>query len=330
MANVAPKIYHLLPHTDSTVPIYRRVSDGQRVPLKKRIIDHPYLQITFNDQAKRVIDRQPNSDKYGKEIDNPRYGKNVTCRLKLTSNSIYQDEQIKEGIPANQPFTQSERDAVQFNHGVLVTANPIVQWFLETVPHMKGFKGLCDDIPQPLYEIYDPTIEVTDQNKEIRKRTAAVVKVLGMDLETAQNLMVRLNGSYVKTPDTLEEVQNQLVDFIDNAGDAELEELMKDEANSDQQITILLGRVIKAGILSFDQEPNHVSKKKGNGWVSVKMVSSDATIVERERLFTVFLGSPEGKLLLEDLKAELKKMKKGKKAKEVEQEEKEPEETNIE
>lgn len=316
------KIYHLLPHTDSTAPIYRRVSADQRVRMTKRIIDHPYLIHTFNDQAETVKDRNPDSPTFDKPIANPRLGKNVTCRLKLTSNSIYQDEQIKEGILANTPVTQAERDAVKFNYGVLVTSNPIVQWYLETIPAMNGFKGLCDEVRQPLYDVFDPNVKSTEQNKDIRRRTAAIVKILAIeDLKEAQDLIIRLNGSYVATPDNIGDCQNSLCEFIDAGGDAEIDELMKDEITVDQSVTILIGRAIREGILSFDQEPNYVSKKKGDGWVNVKMVSGDVDKVERERLFTVFLSSPEGRLLQEDLKAEIAKVdKKKSKLKEKEKE----------
>jgi len=316
---MAIKTYVLLPHTESSAPIYRRINQDQRIRLSKRVVEQPFLRITFNDQREEIVDLSPDSATYGKKIPNPKFDKNVTIRLKLTSNTIFQDQQIKDGILANEPFTPAERACVQFHNGVLMTSNPIVQWYLESSPQFNGFKGLCDSVRQPLYEVFDPVAEVSETNKDIRRRTAAVVKVMGLELKEAQDLIIRLNGSYVKTSDDLLEVQNSLVDFIDNAGDLELAELMKDSINVDQEVTIIIGRAIKEGLLSFDQEPNQVSKKKGDGWVNVKMVSSDVDKIERERLFSVFLTSPEGKLLLEDLKADLAKAetKKSKKEKVV-------------
>ena len=112
------KTYILLEHTNSSANVYVQVNKDQRVRLLKRPIDHAYGQITFTD----------------------RDGKNRTIRYKSQTDEIYQDKQIKElMIPANEKFTQSERDALCFRDGVLITDIPTTQNYLDTSPQHEDF-----------------------------------------------------------------------------------------------------------------------------------------------------------------------------------------------
>jgi len=115
---MAVKTYVLLEHTKPTIEAYQRVNQHQRVRLDKRPYDHAYLKQTFTTKD----------------------GKSRTARLKLNCNTIWQDEQIKPevGIPANEPFTQEERDAVKFVNEVLTTNHPMVQEYLESIPQYDG------------------------------------------------------------------------------------------------------------------------------------------------------------------------------------------------
>src|SRR5678816_978607 len=132
MSNV--KVYHLLPHTESSAQVYIQANANQKVRLSKRPIDHAYGQITFAN----------------------REGSNKTIRLKLNTDEIYLQNQIKPeiGIPANEKYTQAERDALMFRDGVLITSNKTVQLFLETspqfdefwIPDEQGRVGSCPDI----------------------------------------------------------------------------------------------------------------------------------------------------------------------------------------
>lgn len=286
------KTYVLLPHTNSTAPIYIKVNKEKRVRLEKRPIDAAFLQITFTE-----------SDQGIKEGEFP---KNRTLRLKMNSNSIFQDEQIKEGILANVPFTTAERDAVVFKQGVLTTRYDIVQKFLDSHPQNKKFKGLCDSIKQPLFEEYDKSVELKTTTNDFRKRLAAANKIAAItDLKEGQDLMIRLNGTFFKTPDTMDEVMSGLIDFLDNAEELGLDKILSDTVTKDEKITILVGRAINAGIISFDAKPNQVSLKKNNVWVDVKMISSDLSGSERQRYFAEFLASKDGELLLNDLKKQV-------------------------
>lgn len=295
---MSAKTYVLLPHTKPTAPIYQRVNKDQRVRLDKRPIDHAYMKQTFTTPD----------------------GKNRTARLKLSCNTIWQDEQIKPeiGIPANEPFTPAEKKAVQFVYELLTTSNKTVQDYLESVPQYAGWKGWdksdkenqgFSDV-KPLYTLLDTESEAKITNQDTRRRAKAVLKVMDIeDLEEIQNLMIRLNGSFFVAPDNLIDCQNSLVQYIDDADDEMLDALLKDkkEVSADEKVTILIGRAIQDGVLSFDVLKNQVAKKKGNGWTPVKEISSEHPLEERKRYFAEFLTSEDGKLLKEDLEKETSK-----------------------
>src|SRR5688572_2413966 len=147
------KMYVLLEHTKSSANVYLQVSKSQRVKIDERPVDHAFNQITFMD----------------------RDGKNKTIRLKLNCDEIDQQRQIKEFlIPANEKWSQEEKDAVKFKYGSLVTNNPVVQKFLETSPQFdkfwdpeadpakKGRVGKCTSIKKPKYTLYDENVQLEE------------------------------------------------------------------------------------------------------------------------------------------------------------------------
>jgi len=120
-------------------------------------------------------------------------------------------------------------------------------------------------------------------------------------------LMIKLNGTFFKAPDDMEEIVDGLISFLDDADEAGLDKLLSDTTSKDEEITILVGRALAAKEISFDEKKNQVSLKKGNGWVDVKMISSDLPTEERLRYFSEFLSSTDGELLLKDLKKRVDK-----------------------
>lgn len=298
---MAIKTYVLLAHTKPTAPIYQRVNKDQRVRLDKRPVDHAYLKQTFS-------------------LDN----KNRTARLKLNANTIWQDEQIKPevGIPANEPFTQEERDAVKFAYEILMTRNEVVQNYLESIPQFDGWIGWKKDAKgnlrgisteKPLYTLLDKEVIAKVTNDEFKKRLKAANKINDIeDLKEMQDLMIRLNGSFFTPPDNLVDCQNQLIEFVDDANEEMLDALLKEDkdVSVDEQATILIGRAINEGIISFEAIPNNVAKKKGDSWISVKEISSEHSLEERKRYFSEFLTSKDGELLLKDIKKEVSENKK--------------------
>lgn len=297
---MALKTYVLLEHTNSSAQVYLQVNAAQRVRLEKRPVDHAYGQITFMD----------------------RDGKNKTIRLKLSTDEIFLQNQIKPdiGIPANEKYTQSERDSLMFRDGVLMTSNPTVQKYLETSPQFedfwnadkdpekdkqpnkKGRVGACPDIRQPLYKLYDKTVELRSNNEMFKKRVAAANKIMAIqDVTKGQELMYRLNGSFFKAPDDLLEITDQLVSFLDSADEAMLDALLKDDTTIDEKTTMLLGKAMAFGIISFDLVPNKIVKVNGEKVVALKEISSEYSPEERKRYFCEFLTSEDGKLLMQDI-----------------------------
>lgn len=279
-------------HTKPSANVYVQ-AQNQKVRVEHRPIDHAYLQVTFQD----------------------RDGNNKTIRLKLGTDEIFQDKQIKEfSIPANERFTQAERDAVRFKDGVLTTSNKTVQKFLEASPQFEGFwlpdaqgktAGYCAEIKSPLYKLYDKTVEIESDDKMFKLRLAAANKIAGLTKEEGQSLMIRLNGSYFTPPDDEKEVRLGLVAFLDAANEAALNEILKEDINLDEEVTILLGKAIKHGIISFDKVENQVVKLKGDKIIPLKEISSQHDPDERKRYFSEFITSNAGKLLKNDLEKEV-------------------------
>lgn len=280
----ALKTYVLLDHTRPTAPIYLRVNSQQRMRLDTRPIDHAYLKYTFLDPVDQ---------------------KNKTFRLKLSCNELDQAVQIKEhNIPANEKFTNSERNAVRFKNGVLTTSNPTVQRFLEASPQFDGFKGeRPEDIRMPLYTVHDKYAEITSDNLMFKKRLRAANKIDALEsVSAAQSLLIRLNGSSFKTPDTLEECQNLLANFLDDADEPMLDGLLKEELNEDEKVVIIIGKAINKGIISFNEVVDHVVRKTTDGrTLKVKEISSEYDLDTRKRYFMEFLTSPKGELLLNEI-----------------------------
>lgn len=299
---MAFKTYVLLSHTESSAPHYLRVNQDQRVRFQKRPVDHAFLRQVVNYR-----------DADGKE-------RNRVARLKLYSDTIWQDEQIKNGIPANEPFTQAERDAVMFKNGVLMTNKEIVQTYLETVAQCKDSSAKSPDVKEPLYELFDKSIQVKAGNAEFLKRVKAASKIASIyesgDVKKGQDLMIRLNGAFFEVPNDIDDILAGLTSFVDDADEEALDKLLDDSMTQDEELVILVGKAVSKGIISFDESPNQVSYKKNNAWSNVKMISSNLQPGERQRVFVEFLASPEGKYLAEDLSQILDGEPKGKKKKE--------------
>lgn len=288
---MALETFVLLSHTHSSAPHYLRVNKDQRIRFEKRIVDHAYLRQTFT-----YVDED------GKE-------RNRTARLKHNCDTIWQDEQIKMGIPANEPWTQAERDSVMFKNGVLMVNKEIVSRYLKTVPQCVGFKGESSDVKEPLYELYDKSIKLKSDNAEFLKRVEAANKIAEIykakDVKSGQDLMIRLNGAFFKAPNDMEEILQGLTSFVDDADEKMLDKLLDESMTQDEQLVILVGKAVGADLISFDQSSNQVSLKKNNSWVDVKMISSSLEASERQRVFVEFLASPDGKYLADDLKKQL-------------------------
>lgn len=285
---MAFKTYVLTDRLNVSVPIYQRVNGDQRVPIIKRNGYAPFLQITCQDKA----------------------GISHTLRYKETSDTIFLDEQIEQKkIPANAKYTNSERNDRFFKNGTLTVKKANLQKYLEAYPGFEGSHYTSDEIPNPEYMLFDKVNLNKIQNAEIRKRVKAASKVLDLNLEEAQAMLIKINGSFFKTPDDLEECQNMLTDFVDATDDKGLDNVLQDAEKEtvDEKTTVLIGKLVNAGVLSFDAVDGLISKKDKNGkWIKLREMSSEYSMDERKRLFSDFLNSNDGKDLKNDLENDLK------------------------
>lgn len=285
---------------DASAPIYQTMPGGKRSLIRKRPFYRPLLQVTFTDED----------------------GKNKTIRYKKNSNSIFQDEQIKEGILANDRFTSSERNDPYFRHGTLTTNLPQLQTFLENHPENECFSGICDGVTKA-FKLMDKAVEAKVTNSDLKRRAKAAVKIFDLDLASAQEMLIRLNGSYFKTPSADDytgtsdekiasataECQNMLINFLDDSEEEGVDAILKEneELNVDEKTTVLIGKLLNADILSFSATEGKISKKDKSGkWIEVRDMSNDYSMDEKKRLFSDFLNSDAGKNLKEDLENDLK------------------------
>lgn len=290
---MATKTYELLPVMDANAPVYQSLPDGKREQIKKIPFHRPTLRQTFQGED----------------------GKNKTIRFKETCETIDQNKQIlDEKIPANEPFTQAERDALVFRFATLTTDNITAQEYLEAHPEFIGFKGKRPaEIREARYKLVDEVKDAETENDFIWKQTDALIKIRQLGLEDLQALMIRLNGFAFKTPTTIKDCQNELARFINDAEETDLDNILKDESSTtvDEKTTILIGKLINADILSFDAVQGNISKKDKDGkWINIRSLSNEYSLEERMRLFSDFLNTEDGKPLRLDLEGSLKKSKK--------------------
>lgn len=289
------KTYVLNSIMDADAPVFQTTPDGQRSQVKKIPFHRPTLRQEFTDEngVARVI------------------------RYKSSSKYIDQDLQIeKEKVDANAPFTTTERRDCEFRHGVLTTNKVRAQEYLEAHPEFEGFKGYCESVRQPRYRLLDEAADTKLQNAEIRKRVRAASKVLDTDLDGLQELIIRLNGSFVSTPNSKEECENMLMAFIDDTNEAGLDAILKEEKDVtvDDKTSVLIGKLLNKKLLEFDVTKGVINKIGKDGqWLEIRKMSAEYPLEEWLRLFSDFLNTEDGKALKQDLEKDLKESKKAEK-----------------
>jgi len=288
------KTFVLLPHMDATAPIFQQVQEGQRIRLTRIPRHRPHLQVTFTNEE----------------------GKNRTLRYKSNSDKIWQDEQIKDGILANDKFTTNERNDPYFRNGVKVTNKPTLIKFLLAHPENEGFKGICDDVREPTFKMVDKTGDIKTKNDEFNRRVDAAVKIKNLtELKDAQDLLIRLNGTWFTTPNDLSECKDLLIDFLDNAEMAGLEAILKEDKdlNQDEKTYLLIGKLVNSGKLSFNEVEGKISKKDRDGkWIDLRDMATSYSLEERTRLFSDWLNTSDGSLLKTDLENDAKEIEESK------------------
>jgi hypothetical protein len=295
---MAIKTYVLLAHTKPTANVYVQINQTQRQQINARRNERPFLQIAYTD-----------SEGIGRVI-----------RLKMQAKSLFLDDQIEAKILANEKFTAAEYEALNFKHGMLTVASPLVQKFLEVHPQNEKFwelvtnpdgtkslkGGFCDEVKQPLFKEYDPQVEIVNNSKSFRKNLAAANFIAGLDLEQSQKLLIRLNGVHFTPPATLEACEQLLVSWMDNTDEAGLDNLMRKDLSVDEQIRQTVSEAITKGILSLEKEPGKVLKIKGKNVIPLKEIPEGLSPFDAQVYFTDFLNTAEGQVIYLDLKKEVK------------------------
>ncbi len=287
---MATLTYELLPTMDSTAPIFQQLPNGKRVRITKIPSHRPTLQ----------------------ELHTDKDGKSRTIRFKRTVETPWQDEQIETfKILANEKFTDAEREAAYFRNGQLTTNLVSLQKFFAVHPENEEYDGQREPGKSATFRLVDAVKDKKEENNDFKKRLKAGNKIDGLNLNSAQALLIRLNGFAFKTPDDLIGCQNMLVKYLNDAEEEGVELILKDdnELNIDEQTTVLIGKLVNAGVLSFDQVDGKISKKARDGkWVDVRDMSSDYSMDEKKRLFSDFLNTADGKTLKTDLENDLAKI----------------------
>ena len=277
------KTYVLLeemnPHS---MNLFRRIGKDQRERIDKRKDYSPFLRTTITKDGKRLV-----------------------LRYKHNTELIEQEKQVKEaGIPANDTFIAGEYAALKFVYGTKTTNDPVIQKYLEEYAGFEGNKNTSIDCPRKEYKLLDFGKEAKDLNVKTKLQVTAAMNILKLDLDGTKELLWRVYGTHYQPSEDLDENQNRLIAYS-NESDKAVEEILKEEITQDDEIRMLIGRAVSAELLSFNVNPGQVARKKGNDWVNVKAISEELEQDERINLFSQFLNSDAGKLLRNDIEADM-------------------------
>lgn len=278
---IQPKKYVLVDAVKSTAQIFIKTGNGRDglrldTPRKVRL----FLQHVFADKN----------------------GKQKKTRLKFGASSIFMDEQIKnDHIPANDQYTNEEREALFLINGVFVSSDEFVQSFLheDNNPQREEFTGRNRGNLSGIFKELKEDEIADEENKFIFDTARALTKIFAMNLEEVQGLVAHLFGSSYPTPPRIQDCQNLCAKSME--GDEErINMVLNGDWGKDGEITVLLNKAINKRVVAFDLKPDFVQIKKGKDWIDAKMVAADS-YEQREAMFRQFLASPEGELLKKDI-----------------------------
>lgn len=294
------KKYVILDAIKSTAQIFAKANindkDGVRLDTPRRI--NLFLQHVFTDKN----------------------GKQRKTRYKQGATSIFMDEQMKptgDNIPANDKYSDEERNALLLVNGVLVSGDEFLQSFLDkdNNPQREDFTGRNRGNLSPIFKELDEVAISDEENEFIRQTAEALTKIFAMNLTEVQSLVALLFGSSYPTPERLKDCQNicakalegnqERIDLVLNLGTV---------LGGDNDITILLNKALTKEVVSFNNKADFVQIKKGKDWIDAKMVVADS-YEQREILFKQHLASPEGELLKKDIEGLVAETKQNSKTK---------------
>lgn len=279
-AKPVQKIYELI-KSGPRVQFFRTLEDGSKIEVENHDEFTPHLVYTFTDSE----------------------GNSRTTRFLKAANSIYQDEQIKAGFPANSKIGEADRAEIRFKGSKLVTSKKNVQQFLDNCPANEKFEGDRGEY-QVCFREFKPEI-VRKKNSDLALRQAkCIIALEGFSEEQMDTRLIRINGSGFGLPPTIEEKKEALLDLI-NEVDYETLALILEEDQKDS-IDIIVGKAINKKVLSFIEAPGQISIKRNGSFVKLLQVSEDHSEEQKIALFIDTLRTEEGKITLTAIEEAMK------------------------
>lgn len=280
-------------------------------------VNKKYVLVDAVKSTAQIFAKSNINDKDGIRLDTPRRvglrlqhvftdknGKQKKTRYKQGASSIFMDEQMKptgDNIPANDKYSDEERETLFLINGVLVSNDEFVHSFLDkdNNPQREDFTGRNRGGAGSIFRELDEVGIANIENKFIRDTAKALTKIFEMDLTEVQSLVALLFGSSYPTPSRLEDCQNLCSKSLEG-NEERINLVLNGDWGKDGEITVLLNKAITKDVISFTNKADFVQIKKGKDWIDAKMVVADS-YEQREILFRQHLASPEGELLKKDI-----------------------------
>lgn len=294
VAGKIPDTLMLLPHVSSTAQIYL-VEKDPNVPGQNRRIqrmDRPQkvpVHLTFSFSKKD--------------------GKRVTTRYLRGAKSIFQDEQIKEGYPANIKVSFSDRQGTEFFNGLKVLADDFDKEFFshENNPQHIRFEGVRPPNITPIFDYFDPTEKEHEEHQFMGKQADAMREVFSADFTTCSGLIAILFGPAEPVPDDLKTAQNKILRKM-NDGEAVIDRILEGVRSKDDKILVTISDAIKSGVLNFDDKEYIKIKRNSNLDKMKLLVNPDYNA--RIQALQQWLAGEEGSVYLKEIETILSNNKK--------------------
>lgn len=280
-AKILQKIYELIP-SGNRVTFFKTFPDGSKMPVVNHDDYGLHLTYTFTDKE----------------------GLSRTTRFLKAANTIWQDEQIKLGFPANQKLTEADRAEVRFKGSKIITTKKNVQDFLVNCPSNEAFEGDRGEY-QVLFREFKPEIS-RRKNSDLALRQAKCILALEeMTPEQMDNKLLQINGSAYELPVDKEEKKEVLLDLVNELDYETLALILEKEA--EDSIEVIIGKAINQKVLSFIEAPGQISIKRNGEFAKLLQVSEDHNEEQKIALFIDTLRTEEGKITLTAIKEALNK-----------------------
>jgi hypothetical protein len=268
------KIYQLIQSGDRVKFFRKQKGSNQRLAAANSISDYQIpLKFTFTDEQ----------------------GMSRTIRYLSQSNTIYQDEQIKNGFLANIKLTSRDRADLKFKGGFLIAKKKNVQDFLDTCPCNEAFVGDRDGA-MILFREFKPAEGKKENISRAYNQAKAVIAMKEFSESEIDKKLIEIFGSLLKLPKERQDKEELMIAAINDTPSA-LDIILKE--NKTDEVMITIGLAINNDVLSFIKNPEYVMLKRVDEWEQLRRVSRDNSEQQKVALFADFLQSTEGKTTLE-------------------------------